>query len=122
MCVNSTRANIRKGPGSGHEIIWQAFNNTPLKILKKTNRWYSVVDYGGYTGWVHSSLVSARKCVIVKSKTAYIHLKPSPYSYVEWETDEGFPFRVLKTDGDWVKVRGYKNTFGWIYISDIWGI
>lgn len=122
VCVNSQRANIRSGADIKNEIIWQAFGNTPLEVIAKKGAWYNIVDYAGYTGWIHSGLVSRRRCVIVKTETAYIYSKPEMYSFVEWEVDKEYPFEVLKTQGEWIKVSGYRNAIGWIPFSTIWGI
>jgi SH3-like domain-containing protein len=122
VCVNSHRVNIRKGPGLQHQIIWQVFKNTPLEVITKKGDWYQIVDYAGYDGWIYSDLASRERCVIVKTETAYVYSKPSLYSFIEWEVDKEYPFRVLQIKDEWVKVSGYQNTLGWIPIFDIWGI
>lgn len=122
ICVKSERANIRSGPGIKNPVLWQALKNTPLEVMDKKNGWYRVVDYAGYSGWLHSGLVSARQCVIIKTGTAYVYSKPLQSSYIEWEVDREFPFSVLEIMGNWVKVVGYMDTQGWIFVSDLWGI
>jgi uncharacterized protein YgiM (DUF1202 family) len=52
--VTGTLANIRSGPGTNHEILYEAEKYYPVVILKKTGNWYQIEDNEGDIGWIYS--------------------------------------------------------------------
>ena len=47
MAVDAAVANIRSGPGTNYEVLWQVEKYTPMQILDtdKTGTWYYIKDY-----------------------------------------------------------------------------
>jgi uncharacterized protein YgiM (DUF1202 family) len=63
--VNKTRgvvvakniANLRKGPGTGHEIAFQAEQGVAFKIIGQQEDWLNVAYEDGKTAWIYKALV-----------------------------------------------------------------
>lgn len=56
--VTSSKANIRKGPGTGHSVLTTLKQGHPLMPLRREGSWLLVGIKGkNYTGWIHDSLV-----------------------------------------------------------------
>lgn len=55
--VKSQTLNLRKGPGTEHEIVAELARGELLKTLEKRDDWVRVERYDGATGWVARRLV-----------------------------------------------------------------
>jgi len=49
--------NIRSGPGTDHEVQFQAEKGVPFKVLKRKGEWLNIKHADGDTGWIHENLV-----------------------------------------------------------------
>ena len=60
LAVNSDVANIRSGPGTGYEVLWQVEKYTPMNVLDKdkSGKWSYIKDYEGTIGWISTALLS----------------------------------------------------------------
>ncbi|MBI2070082.1 MAG: SH3 domain-containing protein [Elusimicrobia bacterium] len=50
-------ANIRKGPGLKHAVLWIAYRGYPLKVLDREEDWLKVSDGKKIKGWIFRTLV-----------------------------------------------------------------
>ena len=57
VVVKVNRANLRSGPGTQYDLVFDADKGTPFKVLEKKDRWIKVQHADGDTGWIFSSLV-----------------------------------------------------------------
>ena len=56
VIVRVRRANIRSGPGTEHNLVFDANKGTPFKVLQKKGRWLKIQHADGDVGWIFSSL------------------------------------------------------------------
>jgi SH3-like domain-containing protein len=107
--------NIRSGPSTKHEVLWEVFREFPVEILQRQGDWVQVKDFEDDTGWVYSSLLANTKTMIVKVETANMRSGPSTDDKIIATVKKGVVFTPLEQQGSWIKVR-YKNDItGWIY-------
>ncbi len=118
--VAKNGANIRSGPGSNYELLWEVGKGYPLRILQQQDKWSEVVDFEGAKGWIITLLLSDQKTVIVKGKDINLRVGPGvnyePVALVKY----GVIFTPLDRDGDWVKVKHADGTVGWLRDTLIW--
>jgi SH3-like domain-containing protein len=57
VVVKVNRANLRSGPGTQYDLVFDADKGTPFKVLEKKDRWIKVQHADGDIGWVFNSLV-----------------------------------------------------------------
>ncbi len=120
VSVNKDGVNIRSGPDTKKEILWEVFKDFPLQILKRDGKWAQTKDFEGDTGWIYSPLLSKQKKVIVKVEIANIRTGPGK-NYEQVATAKyGVVFTPTETEGDWTKVSHEDGTRGWIYKKLIW--
>jgi SH3-like domain-containing protein len=50
-------ANLRKGPGTDHEIAFQAEQGVAFKIIGQQEDWLNVAYEDGKTAWIYKTLV-----------------------------------------------------------------
>ena len=58
LCIKNERANLRKGPGTKHEKLWEVFKYMPFKQLGVKGAWKRIQDVDGDNYWVHGPLTT----------------------------------------------------------------
>jgi SH3-like domain-containing protein len=120
LTVTSDVANIRSGPGTQFDILWQVEKNHPIEVIDKTDKWYRFRDFEGDEGWVHESLVGQIPAVITKSEKSNVRSGPGTGYKIKFTVEKGIPFRVLQRKNKWVFVRHADGDKGWIHSSLLW--
>ena len=120
LAVIDSIANIRSGPGTKNKIIWKIEKNHPLKIIEKKGNWYHFRDFEKDEGWIHESLVGKIKTVITKKENCNIRTGPGSKYKIILTVEKGIPFKVLKRQKEWIKIRHADGDQGWIYNSLVW--
>ncbi len=120
VSVNKDGVNIRSGPDTSNNVVWQVFESFPLEVIKREGKWAQVVDFEGDKGWIYATLISSKKTVIVNVDTGNMRSGSSTEDAVIATVKKGVVFEALEMKGDWVKVR-YKNEItGWMHNSLLW--
>jgi SH3-like domain-containing protein len=120
VSVNKDGVNLRSGPGTNHEILWEVFNDFPLQVIGRKDQWLHTVDFEGDKGWVFSPLVGKKKTVIVKVKLGNMRLGPGTNYETVARVKYGVVFLPEAREGEWVKVRHNDGTTGWLHKDLIW--
>ena len=55
--VINKKANIRKGPGTRHQMVFTVDEGYLFKVIEKKGNWYKVKDVEGDEGWVLNKLI-----------------------------------------------------------------
>ena len=120
LAIKGDVANIRSGPGTGTEVLWQVEKYYPLTIVHKQGDWYLFKDFEGDEGWIHKSLVAPLDTVVVKRDNCNVRSGPSTNAEIRFVVERGIPFKVLKRQGDWVQIQHADGDSGWIHKNLIW--
>ncbi|MGD2151154.1 MAG: SH3 domain-containing protein [Desulfobacterales bacterium] len=120
LTVAVPKANIRSGPGTHYDIIWQVYKYYPLRVIKKTGSWYRFFDFEGDKGWIYRSLVRKIPSVITIQEKCNIRSGPGTKYSVLFTTEKGVAFKVINRKGSWIHVRHSDGDKGWIYKSLVW--
>ncbi len=122
VTLKTNEGNARRGPGLSHRVDW-VFTRAglPLRVTAEYENWRRVEDAEGVGGWVHYTLLSGVRSVLVTQDMAEFHSDPQPDSMVLVQAEQGVVGRLLECDPDWCRVGidGYK---GWVQKSAIWGV
>jgi len=119
--VKVKQANLRSGPGTKFEKMWNAPMNYPYQVVERKGKWLKVQDFSGYEDWIYGPLTDESPAVVVKVKQANIRKGSSTNDEIVFTADMGVPFLVLDKKGDWLRVRHEDGDEGWIYQNLIWG-
>ena len=120
VSVKKDAVNMRSGPDTQSNVVWQVFESYPLEVIKRQGRWAYVVDFEGDKGWIYETLISSKKTVIVNVDSANMRSGPSTEDAIIATVNKGVVFDVLEIKGDWMKLR-YKNEItGWMHNSLLW--
>lgn len=122
VSLKGSEGNARRGPGLTHRIDW-VFTRAgmPLKITAEYENWRRVEDAEGAGGWVHYSLLSGVRTVLVTLDMAELRSAPDGSAPVIAQAELGVVGRVLECRQDWCRV-ALDGTRGWIRKSAVWGV
>jgi uncharacterized protein YgiM (DUF1202 family) len=120
LAVKVDVANIRSGPGTNFDILWQVQKYHPILTLKKEGAWYQFQDFENDRGWIHESLVADIPAVITARPKCNIRKGPGTGYDIAFTVESGVPFRVLDRRGRWLKVQHGDGDRGWIHDSLVW--
>ena len=122
VSLKGSEGNARRGPGLTHRIDW-VFTRAgmPLKITAEYENWRRVEDQEGAGGWVHYSLLSGVRTVLVTLDMAEFQHAPEDGATVIAQAEMGVIGRVLECTTDWCRV-ALDGQRGWVRKSAIWGV
>ena len=120
LAVSSGVANIRSGPGTKYDVLWQVEKYHPIEVIKKSGKWYNFRDFERDVGWVHQSLVKKISAVITVKSKCNVRSSPGTKNDIVFTVEKGIPFKVLKRKGGWIQVEHADGDKGWIYKTLVW--
>ena len=118
--VTGEIANIRSGPGTKHEVLFQAEKYYPIILLEKKGNWYKIEDFEGDKGWIHKSLADKIQSVITIKPKCNVRSGPGINYQIAFICEKGVPFRVIERKGNWIHVRHADGYKGWMHKSLVW--
>ncbi|MFO7749144.1 MAG: SH3 domain-containing protein [Desulfobacteraceae bacterium] len=118
--ITSKIANIRSGPGTDHDVLWQVEQYHPIVVIEKKGNWYRFKDFEDDYGWVHDSLVGKVRSVITVKSQCNVRKGPGTDNSLVFVVEKGVPFKVLAKKGNWLKIEHSDGDVGWIYNTLVW--
>ncbi len=122
VSMKASEGNVRRGPSLTHRIDWVfKRRDMPLRITAEHGHWRRVEDRDGQGGWVHYSLLSGVRTVIVERDMLTMHTRPDPDAPVAAALEAGVIARLGKCTLDWCQLRsgGFR---GWAPKTHLWGV
>ena len=122
VSIKSGEVNVRRGPSLTHRIDWVfARKDMPLEITAEYGHWRRVRDRDGAGGWVHYSLLSGTRTVIVDQDMLPLLSRPDPAAPTNAKLEQGVVARLDNCNTDWCRlsVGGYR---GWAPKTALWGV
>lgn len=122
VSLGSNEINVRVGPGIRYPIRFVLKKKgLPVEITKEFDVWRKVQTYNGDEGWVHKSLLSGRRKVIIKDYTRTVYRRPKLLSSAVVKLKAGVIARLFTCEGVWCKIEA-SGFEGWIERNAIWGV
>ena len=122
VSLKGGEGNARRGPSLSHRIDW-VFRHAgmPLRVVAEFGHWRRVEDRDGAGGWVHYSLLSGVRTVIVEQDMTELLSRPDPQGDVVARAEAGAILRLGECEPDWCRVSGGGQR-GWVPKATIWGV
>ncbi|SHF22395.1 SH3-like domain-containing protein [Loktanella atrilutea] len=122
VSLKAKEANVRRGPSLTHRIDWVfKRRDMPLQVVAEYGHWRRVVDRDGQGGWVHYTMLSGVRTVIVDQDRLALRTKPSDTATERAELEQNVIARLGECDGDWCELTAGGYT-GWAHRSVLWGV
>ncbi|MBY6113892.1 aspartyl-trna synthetase [Mameliella alba] len=122
VSLKASEGNVRRGPSLTHRIDWvYKRRGMPLEITAEHGHWRRVRDRDGAGGWVHYSLLSGARTVIVERDMLSLFRRPDPESAVVARLELGVIARLGDCGPEWCRLTasGYR---GWVDKRALWGV
>ena len=122
VSLKASEGNVRRGPSLTHRIDWvYKRRGMPLEITAEHGHWRRVRDRDGAGGWVHYSLLSGARTVIVEQDMLSLYRRPDPDSVIVARLELGVIARLGDCGPNWCRLTadGYR---GWVDKTALWGV
>ena len=122
VSMKATEGNVRRGPSLSHRIDWvYKRKDLPLQITNEYGHWRKVRDFDGAGGWVHYSLLSGVRTVLIQYDELQLLTRPDPDSTVAAIVEKDVVARLDECIPDWCRIRkdGHR---GWARKTALWGV
>ncbi len=122
VSLKTSEGNVRRGPSLEHRIDWVfTHRNMPLRITAEFGHWRRVEDNEGQGGWIHYSLLSGVRTVLVTEARTALHTSPDARSLVVALADQGVVGRLGACLADWCEIEAGREE-GWVEKTRLWGV
>jgi len=122
VSLKASEGNARRGPSLSHRIDWVfRHRDMPLKVTAEFGHWRRVEDRDGAGGWVHYSLISGVRTVVINAESADLRARDSAGAPVLARAMAGVIARLEQCGPDWCKINAGGQR-GWVEKSALWGV
>ncbi len=122
VSLKAAEGNVRRGPSLSHRIDWVfKRRNMPLQIVAEHGHWRRVEDRDGAGGWVHYTLLSGVRTVLIEQDMVPLYKIADVNSPVQAHAEAGVIARLGKCAGEWCRVTA-DGSKGWVKRSSFWGM
>ena len=121
VSLASDEINVRTGPGQMHPIRWVfGRRGVPVQIVEEAQDWRRIVDHEGDTGWIHASLLSSRRTVLVTGDTRPLRRTPRHDARIVAMVEPLVIGNLLNCERNWclIEVDGRR---GWLERGQFYG-
>ncbi len=122
VSIRSGEVNVRTGPGVRYPIDWVFVRrDLPVEIVAEYETWRQIRDFQGTTGWVHKSMLSGKRTVLMQDKLVTLRRNASDSAPPVARAQAGVIGELVECDNLWcrVEVAGIR---GWAEKEKLWGV
>ncbi|HEV7368476.1 SH3 domain-containing protein [Arenibaculum sp.] len=122
VTLRSGEVNVRTGPGTRYPVEWVFVRkDVPVEITAEFDTWRRIRDWEGAEGWVHQSMLSGRRAIVVTGDVRSLRRSPEPAASAVARLEPGVVGTLQRCRADWceVEVEGYE---GWLARTEFWGV
>ena len=122
VTLRAREVNVRTGPGVRYPIDWVFQRpNLPVEVVAEFDTWRKIRDFEGTEGWVHQSMLSGRRTVIVAAAVRMLRREPAESAPPMARLEPGVIAWLEVCRDDWCEVE-VAGIDGWLRRGDIWGV
>ena len=121
VSLGADEVHLRFGPGREYPISWiLARKGLPVEIIAEFDTWRKVKLHDDDEGWIHSSLLSSRRTIMIKDQVAELRRTPGDDARVVLRAEPGVIGELLECAEDWCHVQ-IEGRRGWLRRDAFWG-
>jgi SH3-like domain-containing protein len=123
VSLSSGKVHSRTGPALRYPVRWMyTRRGLPVEIIREFDTWRKIRDVDGEVGWVHQSLISGKRTVIIDNNTGVpMYNAPSNNAPVIAKVEPEVILDLDTCEENWCRLeaQGFK---GWVQRNYLWGI
>lgn len=122
VSLKTQEGNARRGPSLTHRIDW-VFTHAgmPLRVTAEYENWRRIEDQEGAGGWIHYTLLSGVRTVMVMEDMVELRDSPDRSAQAVAQAERGVIGRVLECNEDWCRISA-SGEKGWLRKTAVWGV
>lgn len=122
VSLRAPKVNLRTGPGVRYPIDW-VYNRAglPLEVIDEFETWRQVRDWEGSEGWVHQSMLSGERKVMVRDRQRMLRDEPNPAAPGIALLAPGVIAELDRCVDAWCQIE-VQDKLGWLRRIDIYGL
>ncbi len=121
VSLKASESNVRRGPSLSHRIDWVFQRKSmPLRVVAEYGHWRRVVDREGQGGWVHYTMLSGARTVLIE-EDVMIRRRPDQSGLEVAELQAGVVARLGECGPDWCLLTAAGHR-GWSQKAHLWGV
>lgn len=122
VSLKTDEGNVRRGPSIGHRIDWVfRRRDMPLRVTAEFGNWRLVEDSDGQGGWIHFSLLSGVRMVLVQQDGTLLRARAEPQAPVLAKAEAGVVARLGECLPRWCRIAA-GGARGWVEKAALWGV
>lgn len=124
VSLRSDEVNLRTGPGVRYPVDWvYTRRDLPVEIVAEYETWRKIRDWQGTEGWVHQSMLSGRRSVVVMGNLRPLRGEDDEQAPPLAMVEAGVVGRLEKCPKNHLFCEVEINaTKGWLRRDEIWGV
>ncbi len=122
VSLRSDEINLRAGPGTDYPVMWVLLRQAwPVEVIAEFDQWRRIRDVDGTVGWVHQTMLTGRRTMLVAGETATLRAAPDPTATPVLRAEVGVQGELIACRPDWcrVEIAGHE---GWLDRIHIFGV
>ena len=124
VSLRAEEVNMRTGPGTRYPVEWVYRRpGLPVEIIAEFDTWRRIRDWQGIVGWVHSSMLSGERSVVITGGVRVLRGKGALDGPPVARAEDTVIGRLLACPepGSWcrIEIEGIK---GWLRRDEFWGV
>lgn len=123
VSLRSDAVYVRAGPGMRFPVKWvYQRRGYPLQVVQEFDTWRKIRDADGDDGWVHQSLLSGGRHVLIGGKLPVtLYRKPDDRDRPVAQVEPGVVAKLQGCKDAWcdISASGYE---GWVLKTYLWGV
>jgi SH3-like domain-containing protein len=122
VSLAADQVNLRYGPGREYPVSWVlARRGLPVEIIAEFDTWRKIRLHDDDEGWVHSSLLSSRRTIVIRGEIGELRRTPAADGRVVLRAEPGVIGELLDCEEDWCRV-DIEGRRGWLRREAFWGV
>ncbi len=122
VSLKSNSTNARRGPSLSHRVDWEFLRKgLPVRVTAEYENWRRIEDSEGAGGWVHYTLLSGSRTVLVTADEATLYRDANPTSAKVAVAKAGVIAYVDSCGDGWCEIE-IDSYSGWTEASNLWGV
>ena len=124
VSLRSDEVNLRTGPGTRYPVDWiYSRRDLPVEVIAEFETWRKIRDWQGAEGWVHQSMLSARRMLVVTGSRRRLRAAAEENAPSVAEAEPNMVGRLLGCPRDKNFCRVEISTIqGWLRRDEFWGV
>lgn len=122
VSLKTSEARARRGPSLTHRVDWlYTRRDLPLRVTGEYEHWRRVEDSDGQGGWIHETLLSGVRTVVVTQDMTPMRSNPQPAAHEVALLENGVVAHIMECAPDWCRL-SIDGARGWVNRSALWGL